>query len=77
MTSHAVQLFEFWYGTVLESLPGIVWVSANMRIFLTGRLNVDDEIMECFGEVVRVLYPLVRPRIGFRVIWRWGCMYYR
>jgi len=39
---------------VLKSLPETVQVLANMRIFLTGRLNVDDEIIEYFGKVVRV-----------------------
>ena len=29
-------------------------MSVNMRIFLTGRPNVDDRVMECFGKVVRV-----------------------
>ena len=45
-------------------------MSVNMRIFLTGRPNVDDRVMECFGKVVRV--PLSSAEDEIRVIWRWG-----
>jgi len=39
---------------LLESLQEIVGVSPNMRIFLTGRPHIDDEIVECFNEAVRI-----------------------
>jgi len=39
---------------LLESLREIVLVSANTRIFLTGRPHIEDEIMKHFGEVVRI-----------------------
>ena len=39
---------------MLESLREIVLVSANTRIFLTGRPHIEDEIMKGFGEVVRI-----------------------
>ena len=42
---------------LLESLREIVQVSSNTRIFLTGRPHINDEIMKCFGEVVRI--PIV------------------
>ena len=35
---------------LLESLQEIVRVSPNMRILLTGRPHIDDEIMEYFGK---------------------------
>ena len=39
---------------LLESLREIVRVSPNTRIFLTGRPHIDDEIVRCFGNVVRI-----------------------
>ena len=39
---------------LLESLREIVRASANTRIFLTGRPHIGDEIMKCFGKVVRI-----------------------
>jgi len=39
---------------LLESLREIVQVSANTRLFLTGRPHVGDEIMRCFGKVARI-----------------------
>jgi len=39
---------------LLESLREIVRVSANTRVFLTGKPHVGDEIMKCFGQVVRI-----------------------
>ena len=39
---------------LLESLREIVQVSPNTRLFLTGRPHVGDEIMKCFGKVVRI-----------------------
>ena len=39
---------------LLESLREIVRMSANTRIFLTGRPHVGDEIRKCFGKVVRI-----------------------
>ena len=39
---------------LLESLREIVRVSPNTRIFLTGRPHIDDEIMKCFSEAVRI-----------------------
>jgi len=40
---------------LLESLREIIRVSANTRLFLTGRPHVRDEIMKCFGKVIRIL----------------------
>ena len=39
---------------LLESLREIVRVSANMRLFLTGRPHVGDEMMKYFCKVVRI-----------------------
>ena len=39
---------------LLESLQEIVRVSPNMRIFVTGRPHIDDEITECFSKAVRI-----------------------
>ena len=39
---------------LLESLREIVRVSANTRIFLTGRPFIEDEIMKCFSKVVMI-----------------------
>ena len=39
---------------LLESLQEIVRVSPNMRILLTGRSHIDDEIAEFSGGVVRI-----------------------
>ena len=39
---------------LLESLREIVRASPNIRIFLTGRSHVDDEIMQLFSEAVRI-----------------------
>ena len=39
---------------LLESLREIVRVSPNTRIFLTGRPHIDDEIVRCFGNAVRI-----------------------
>jgi len=38
----------------LESLREIVRASVNTRIFFTGRPHVGDEIMKCFGRVIRI-----------------------
>ena len=43
-----------------------------MRIFLTARPNVDDEVMECFGKVVRVSLSPAEDEIQGYYIWRWG-----
>ena len=40
---------------LLESLREIIQMSPNTRIFLTGRSHINDEIMKCFSEVVRIL----------------------
>jgi len=39
---------------LLESLRDIVRVSPNARIFLTGRPHIEDEIVRCFSEAVRI-----------------------
>ena len=39
---------------LLESLREIVRVSANARLFLTARPHIGDEVMKCFGKVVRI-----------------------
>ena len=39
---------------LLESLREIVRVSANTRIFLTGRPHIEDEITKGFSKVVRI-----------------------
>jgi len=39
---------------LLESLREIAQVSANARLFLTGRPHVGDEIRKCFCNVVRI-----------------------
>ena len=39
---------------LLESLQEIVQVSANTRLFLTGRPHVGEDIIKCFSEVVRI-----------------------
>ena len=38
----------------LESLQEMVRVSPNMRILLTGRPHIDDEVMEYFSKAVRI-----------------------
>ena len=40
---------------LLESLQEILQVSANTQIFLTGRPHIEDEVVKCFGKVVRIL----------------------
>ena len=45
-SKHRLELFG--------SLREIVQVSPNVRIFLTGRPHIEDEIMKYFGEVVRI-----------------------
>ena len=45
---------------LLESLREIVRVSANARLFLTGRPHVGDEILKCFCKVVRI--PVIPTR---------------
>ena len=40
---------------LLESLHEIVRVSPNMRVFLTGRSHIDDQIGEFFGEATKIL----------------------
>ena len=39
---------------LLESLQEIAQESPNVRIFLTGRPHIDDEIVECFSKVVKI-----------------------
>ena len=39
---------------LLESLQEIVRVSSNMRILLTGRPHIDDEIVEFFSKAIRI-----------------------
>ena len=39
---------------LLESLQEMVRVSPNMRILLTGRPHIDDEIAGCFSKAVRI-----------------------
>ena len=39
---------------LLQSLREIVRVSRNIRIFLTGRPHIENEIMKSFGKVVRI-----------------------
>ena len=39
---------------LLESLREIVRVSPNARIFLTGRPHIDDDIIKCFSNAVRI-----------------------
>ena len=39
---------------LLESLQDIVQVSPNMRILLTGRPHIDDEIVEFFSKAIRI-----------------------
>ena len=39
---------------LLESLREIVRVSPNTRIFLTGRPHIDDDVMKCFSNAVRI-----------------------
>ena len=39
---------------LLESLQEIVQVSPNVRVFLTARPNIDDEIIRYFIQVVRI-----------------------
>ena len=48
---------------LLGSLREIVRVSANTRLFLTGRPHIGDEIMKCFGKVVRILISPTREDI--------------
>ena len=49
---------------LLESLWEIVRVSANTRLFLTGRPHIGDEIMKCFGKIVRI--PIIPTREDIR-----------
>jgi len=39
---------------LLGSLQEVVRVSPNMRILLTGRPHIDDEIVECFSKAVKI-----------------------
>ena len=39
---------------LLESLQEIIRASPNIRVFLTGRPYIDDEVMKCFGKAVRI-----------------------
>ena len=39
---------------LLESLREIVVVSPNIRVFFTGRPHIEQEIMKCFCQVVRI-----------------------
>jgi len=39
---------------LLESLREIVRMSPNVRVFLTGRPHIDDEIMKCFSNALRI-----------------------
>ena len=39
---------------LLESLREIIRVSPNMRVFLTGRPHIDDEVVERFSKAVRI-----------------------
>ena len=39
---------------LLESLREIIRVSPGARVFLTGRLHIDDEIASCFSETLRI-----------------------
>ena len=49
---------------LLESLREIIRVSANTRLFLTGRPHVGDEIMKCFGKVVMI--PIIPTQDNIR-----------
>jgi len=39
---------------LIESLREIVRVSPGARVFLTGRPNIDDEIVRCFSKALRI-----------------------
>ena len=39
---------------LIESLQEIVRVSPGARVFLTGRPDIDDEIVRCFGKALRI-----------------------
>ena len=39
---------------LLGSVQEIVRVSTNTRVFLTGRPHIDNEIMKCFSEALRI-----------------------
>jgi len=39
---------------LLESVQEIVQVSPNTRVFLTGRPHIDNEIIKCFSEALRI-----------------------
>ena len=39
---------------LLESLREVVGVSPNIRIFLTGRPHIEQEIVRCFSQLVRL-----------------------
>ena len=39
---------------LLESLREMIQVSSSTRVFLTGRPHVNDEILKCFGEAIRI-----------------------
>ena len=39
---------------LLESVQEIVRVSPNTRVFLTGRPHIDNEIVKCFSEALRI-----------------------
>ena len=39
---------------LLESLREIISASSSTRVFLTGRPHIDDEIVKCFSEAIRI-----------------------
>ena len=39
---------------LLEAMREIVRVSSNTRVLLTGRPHIDEEIVKCFSEVLRI-----------------------
>ena len=39
---------------LLESLQEMVRISSNMRVLLTGRPHIDDEVMEYFSKAIRI-----------------------
>jgi len=39
---------------LIESLREILRVSPSARVFLTGRPHIDDEILTCFSQVIRI-----------------------
>jgi len=48
---------------LLEAMREIVRVSPNTRVLLTGRPHVDDEIVKCFSEALRILLSPTRADI--------------